>query len=392
MTALCPGGGASVPRFGTPLFLSATVGAFSLLLSKYGATKLQFLIPLLGFVPFDMATFCSVDPPAMPSFTDAEIYALIFHTGDANFLSGLEKARDMVKRMLWYDFCECSSGTATPIVNPVMPTTTPTLVVPTASLVTPCQSFTHTGVTGYCSGSFSYWLGASPVDRSATKWRITSTGAIQSSGGVSYRYQMQENGTGVFANTVLTDTFPPEVAHTFSGVIANPNTTYLAGHIQYVSGGGCSMAQDTLELYCGGTPGAVQAPCCPPDPATQAYLDLILSTVTLIQRQAAPFGYVYGTNHAALSGNGSFGVSDLLGVSVDVTTLPASYGRATGTPEKLFDLGYVTLGTADGYSQSRRIDADGSLVLPPSGGIYTLVGYTLSPGVVVSIRELVREP
>jgi hypothetical protein len=114
--------------------------------------------------------------------------------------------------------------------------------------------------------------------------------------------------------------------------------------------------------------------------------------VTLIQRQAAPFAYVYGTNHTALSGSGALDVSGLIGCSVDVTTLPNSYGRAGGVPEELFGLGFVTLGTIDGYETSRHIDHDGTLFLPPGAGAYTKIGYSLSPGVVVSIRELVREP
>lgn len=132
-------------------------------------------------------------------------------------------------------------------------------------------------------------------------------------------------------------------------------------------------------------------PCCPPDPLVTSLLEQILGLVTITQRQAAPFSYVYGANHAALSGTGSFAVSGLLGLSVDVTTLPDSYGRSFGTPDELFGVGAVTLGTADGYEIVRRVDHDGALVLPAAAGAFTTVGYTLAPGVVVAIRELVRE-
>ena len=114
--------------------------------------------------------------------------------------------------------------------------------------------------------------------------------------------------------------------------------------------------------------------------------------VTLIQRQAAPFGYVYGANHTALSGQGSISVADLIGVSVDVTTIPVGTSVEGGTPNQYFDLGYVTLGTTDGYSTSRRIDHDGTLFLPAAAGVFTTIGYTLGAGVVADIRELVREP
>jgi len=120
-------------------------------------------------------------------------------------------------------------------------------------------------------------------------------------------------------------------------------------------------------------------------------LDRILGMVTLIQRQQVPFAYVYGSNHTALSGDGELSVSGLLGVSVDVTTLPASYGVADGTPETHFGLGYINLGTDDGWTSARSIDHDGTLLLPSAAGVFTRIGYSLSAGVVVDIRELVRE-
>jgi hypothetical protein len=147
-----------------------------------------------------------------------------------------------------------------------------------------------------------------------------------------------------------------------------------------------------LDVWCGQLPNQALGPCCAPDERLVAQINSILTAVTLLQRQTAPFGYVYGANHTALSGDGSIAVSDLIGVSIDVTTLPGSYGEMIGTPTELFGLGFVTLGTADGWESSRRIDHDGTLFLPGAAGVFTLIGYTLRPGVVVSIRELIREP
>jgi hypothetical protein len=148
----------------------------------------------------------------------------------------------------------------------------------------------------------------------------------------------------------------------------------------------------TVDYYCNGAGPGGSAACCPPDPTIVAMLTALQQAVTLIQRQAAPFAYVYGTNHTALTGNGSFAVSSLIGVSVDITTIPAWKGSVSGSPVEYFELGFVTLGTADGYETSRRLDHDGTLMIPPQAGVFTTVGYTLPPGVVVSIRELVREP
>lgn len=116
--------------------------------------------------------------------------------------------------------------------------------------------------------------------------------------------------------------------------------------------------------------------------------------VNLIQRQSVPFAYVYGDNHAGLTGDGEIAIdTPLIGVSVDVVAVPSSVSVRAGTPQHLSDVGFVTLGTADGWLASRRIDADGTLELArPGAGALTRIGYSLAPGVEVSIRELVREP
>lgn len=391
MTAIC-GGGTSSPQAGLAEVVAVSSGAIALALQKFGAGKLQWIIPLLGLPPLELPVLCATDPPAMPTLTSDEVFSLFFVKLDGDYFTGLTKVRDMVTRMLWYTFCQCDVGSPTTFVNPTLPVDTPTPVGPAPSATIPCATFQRTGCTGQCSGTTSFWLN-SPIPRNATSFRIFSTGAIQSSGGSTYRYQMQENGTGSFVNTIATDNFAPGVAHSFTGPIVNPNSTFLNANIQAVSGGGCSCADDLLEIYCNGdAPGGTQTPCCPPDAATQNSLDLILRMVTLIQRQASPFSYVYGPNHTGLTGHGSFAVSALLGCSVDVTTLPPDLGHIVGSPTQLFDVGFVTLGTADGFEHSRRIDHDGTLVIPQLGGVYTAIGYTLAPGVVVDIRELVREP
>jgi len=53
----------------------------------------------------------------------------------------------------------------------------------------------------------------------------------------------------------------------------------------------------------------------------QAQLDQLMAMVTLIQRQAAPFGYVPGAIHAGLTGTGVIAIQGLIGCK-SVTTLP----------------------------------------------------------------------
>lgn len=114
--------------------------------------------------------------------------------------------------------------------------------------------------------------------------------------------------------------------------------------------------------------------------------------MTLIQRQNAPFGYIAAAVHATLSGAGSFAIQGLLGVKVDITTLPSSYGLSGTSPTEHFELGWITFGTADGYPQSIRVDHDPTVALPPRCGLFTELAYDLAPGVVATITELLREP
>lgn len=133
-------------------------------------------------------------------------------------------------------------------------------------------------------------------------------------------------------------------------------------------------------------------PCCPPDVTTQAYLDLILQAVTLTQRQAAPFGYVPGTVHAGLTGAGTIDIQGVLGAMIEVTTLPSRAGSEGSGPTEYFDLGWVSFGTPDGWPTSYRIDKQKTLCIPRAAGLYTQIDYDVPDDVVVTIRELVREP
>jgi hypothetical protein len=392
VTAQC-GGGTSAPKAGLEAFVAVSAGAVSLALQRSGAEKLMFLIPLLQLPVYELAPFCAADPPALPTFTEDEVFSLLRVGLDADYFSGLAKARDLISRILWFDFCECTSGTLTPFVEPTLPTNTPQPVAPEPSINTPCQttSFSSSVIAGGAQVT-NNTPSISGLAASAIRMTYDTQPRTAAMGCVHALYWVNGAGTETFmAQNPIQITTPPgpqiidfivpvgavsfRIKDTFAG---NAGTTYTS--------------TETIDVFCGQLPGGTATPCCPPDTSTQSYLDLILKMVTLVQRQAAPFSYIYGPDHPALTGSGAFAVSGLVGCSVDVTTLPDSYGRATGSPEQLFDIGFVTLGTADGYERSRRIDADGTLFLPPLGGAYTVVGYTLSPGVEVSIRELVREP
>jgi hypothetical protein len=392
MTAECSGG-TSAAKGGLAEFVAVSSGAIALALQRYGGSRLQFLIPLLGLPPLELGPFCASDPPALPTFTEDEVFSLLAVRLDADYVSGLAKARDFVLRILWFDLCECTSGTPVAFVEPTLPTNTPLPIGPALDPAVACQSG-GTPLTAFDLNSGSGNIGNSDFrGLNATSVRLTArkvqAGAVH--GNITWiaHWQTAPSSTFLYETTY---THPPDgVDHEF--LITPPAQ---AGYVIWeflCTAGTTDSAVVSWDWYCNGnSPTTTQTPCCPPDVSTQSYLDIILNMVTLIQRQAVPFAYVYGANHAGLTDSDEIAAQGLIGVSVDVTTLPDSYGRSAGTPEALFDVGFVSLGTADGWVESRRIDHDGSLVLPTSAGAFTRIGYTLAPGVEISIRELVREP
>lgn len=113
--------------------------------------------------------------------------------------------------------------------------------------------------------------------------------------------------------------------------------------------------------------------------------------VTLIQRQGVPFGYVTGTVHGPLSGQGEFTVADILGLSIDATVIPLANPPTGGDPQTYRSLGKISVGTTDGWERTYWVTHDPYLILPISGAV-TKVGWTFPSGVIAYVTELLREP
>lgn len=407
MTGPCSGAGVGIakPGFAALQYIApAAIGGALAGLSGWGGFAVGASI---GALTYDLTTFCPNGPPAMPTFTEGDIAALASFVPLPGFAAANQKLADLVGNLFWPTLCDCTSGTSTlgpPSTYPAgAPQTTPSPATTPVCLQVdmPVQSIPHQNAVPNCwlRGSVSTTTDDLPVPNGAQYMTVTIS--MQAAGATHtdmlWSVQCRDVNHNALGANVGGDVAAPgapgggPTTQTIS-VALSPGTVYLRSNITPSNAAATDTFSAQLRVYCSGLPGQTTAPCCEPDPQTQALLERILGMVTLIQRQAAPMSYVYGANHTGLTGHGSFAVSQLLGVSVDVTTIPSWGGRIDGSPVEYFDLGFVTLGTADGYDVSRRIDHDGSLVLPQSAGAFTAVGYTLEPGVVVSIRELVREP
>jgi len=362
----------------------------------------------------DVGAFCALDPPAFSVPTAAQILSFLTGGVIGDYLTVNEFIKNIVRYYLWFKLCQCTSGaTPSPSTGPSVPTGAPVLnppayVQPPSSI--PCGATTQVGPSAITTGTTKTLGGEFNITSQSRTYPFSLSNPLgpwqNYTGGVCHvNNTPQALGThGAIIVSVETRSSTSGTNHETAEVtIANngsadipftlPFGDVLTGvWFRLVTGTNSQDIDVQFTYYCGSAPGGLATPCCGPDPQITGLLGQIASLLTLVQRQAAPFGYVYGTNHTGLTGTGSISVADLIGVSVDVTTTPGYIGEEAGTPIELFGIGFITLGTTDGYETSRRIDHDGTLFLPHAAGVYTTIGYTLNPGVVVDIRELVREP
>jgi hypothetical protein len=394
MTAIC-GGGTSSPKVGASAVVLVGSGTIATMLEKSGNPWLAFAAALLTLPELVLSTFCSTDPPAMPTFTSAESSALLNVTFGADLSSGLAKFADLVRNLAWQEYCQCTSG-ALIVPAPVAPPAgTPIYQAPAPQPATPCLSLPPTGYT-LNNPSVNTFSDLYPVaGQQPTSAVVKFTSALAFGSGTSFRVGVQTANAGVGQTILDPATFVTGAGGTVIVAIPPGFITNINPFNETVTGGGTGSISGILscDIYCNGAlpNGQLPTPCCPPDVATQSSLDLILKMVTLIQRQIAPFAYLAGAVHTGISGNGQIAVAGLLGVAVDVTTLPGRAGRTSGDPTQLYNVGWINTGTADGWGPRQFISSDPFILRPVSGDV-TLIGYSIPADVVVTITELVREP
>lgn len=410
MTAICMGG-ASAQRSGTSSTVLLTSAAIASLLPLAGLAWLEpYVGYLAGTITLELPAFCTIDPPADPGISAADLIALVALGAGPLTAGPTAKLTQLIQRAAWPAFCECTSAT-TPTLTPISPPAGAPDINP--------QGPTGPGVAGPCavfiSDPYSYvsggglaslipftGIGGSLNDdvmlpSGATNVRIiTSVSTGTATTGVSgIVVNFFDSDRGAFGGSGGNAGFG------YNETIGHTTTTDVAlvapiGGIAVLRSGGTMPAGTNVlsarvEVYCGGPPGSTSSPCCPPDPIATAKLDQIMALLTLIQRQAAPFAYVTGAVHSALSGDGSFSIGSILGLLLNVS-VPARAGRAAGTPVTIFDCGWLNFATLDGYTERYFVGSDSQVILPRLPGIYTDVGYSFAPDVSVTVTEILREP
>jgi len=393
MTGICPGAGTSSPKAGHAAVVKYSAGLIASIFAAYDLAWLIPVIPLLSFSDQVLATFCASDPPAVVTLTSAEADAVLNLKFGADFDTGLQKVFNVYVNAVWYDACQCDAGTPTPFAPPAPPAGTPIIQPPVAPGVQPCAE--ASSVFGILNAGTAQDGAGFLFSGKNVTWILnteTVTGLIAPHT-ITHVMTWHNPTTGATLFTRVFTAATNGVAQTDSiQVPAGSTSVSSVWTLNTTNSPFATVTYDT-KAYCNGdVPGGVQSPCCPPDIATQATLDIILKQVNLLQRQLAPFAYVPAGTHAGLTGTGNIEIAGILGISVTLTTLPGWIGDIAGTPDKLFDAGFVTFGTDDGYDATFRVDHVSRMFLPPRCSAYTDIGYSFPVGVTATIRELAREP
>jgi hypothetical protein len=394
MTAICGGGTSSFnPTVGQNIVV--TTAAAEALLDVISEGTALIAAPFLAGLTYDLLQICATDPPALPTIGPDDWKALLAGPGPATVTGVLQKFIDYFVHFAWYSWCHCDTAPTPSQPSPVTVTGQPsvgggigTAPTPAPCLVTGAPDATitpadqqvfvqqgHVFPPNAQNGEITiFWLPSGIGNESTavmTIWCVDGNGNI-----------LNKIARNFFSNT--------------SGVIKFDipvGTNNILLDVNQLTFPNIDKLSYQMALYCAGSrPGDPLQACCPPDTSTSLLLTQIRDMVTLIQRQIVPFAYVPGTVHSGLTGNGELTVQGLLGVKIDPTSFPPVYGTEDGDPDSLWLNSWIRWGNGDGWTQRERLTSAPFVSLPSVAGQFTKLGYTLAPGLVATITELVREP
>lgn len=355
-------------------------------------------VPFIAPIQLDLNAFCALEPPELPTIDASDVWSLMSKDVVGIGLSGGYKFAQLMHYLAWYRFCKCTTGstpalpsapsapTGLPAVNP------PSYVSPPSSA--PCIKVDDTPVdyspnNGLNSRGIAVW---GQRNATAIKWTFDVTVITPPGPNITVTVKQWDANNGqiqTYARGFVLNHFTG-FSYTASKV---GTSTFSDVTVQADGTAGLTRVGTHTEVYCdGNVPGGTLSPCCPPDNIAQGQLAAILDTVTLLQRQMAPFATVDGGVHSGLTGTGELTVQGLVGARVDLSTPPPGVGLVYGTPDALFEAGFIAWGNADGWSRAEPITAIHYKSTPYAASLSTKIGYTLPPGVTASITELRREP
>ncbi len=399
MTARCHGATSSAkPGLGATVYIApAAIGAL------FNNAPTVWAVPIAGFigaVTYELATFCTADPPAVPTFSASDIEAILSPMDIIPFGQAVNKFRDLIGALVWDDVCKCDDNSAPiTVTGPSEPTGSPTINPPGVGPAYPVgQPCTVVDYDIHCTPPnnsdqpltvIPFPLGVTSVNCTVTPSRHMDTADGTGwqlnlnafSASTAFLGQMGTTGESSTGSALTSTGTPPANTTQWRALLSIGN---IAADLEL---------SVHIEMFCGsgGTGGPTPTPC-PADPFVTAVLQQILALVTTIQRQAAPFAYIASSSHSGLTGAGHLAVQGLIGVKVVLDSFGDAVGMESGDPAEFFDAGWIVWQNADGGTTREYITHSPFISLPDLAGQFTRIGYTLGQGVSATITELVREP
>lgn len=411
MTVIC-GGGTSSKRTLSPAVVWLS-GETAVALAVRYLRLTPTWASLLGFAAgqsIDLTTFCATDPPAIPTINAADIFAIV--TGNVvSALAAYQKLAQLIQVAAWYAFCQCD---ALPMPAPPAAPAYPAggaQVNPGGGGFTadnPCWQFTyHNQTYGVATSFIDVWplLPTVPLADHLLKTSFTNpvieyTLAPNNDGSVNGSWYVvpyyETTGGGILGITNGPNT-APGTQTTWVDPFQNTwawDELWLRVYPDPLNPPGTDNTFDlTVTVACDNSSG-INSPCCPPDPQLEAKLDQLLGLLqSLYASSSSPVSsYAAATVHAGLSGNGRVTLVDpAIAYRVDITTDNPTLPRDVGNPDYLFDRGYMVPIAVEGpmHGPVRLVYNPQLFILPQ---LTEQIGYSLGPGIIASVTELVRGP
>jgi hypothetical protein len=422
MTAACPGGGASQIKPGT---LEKVVVGSTLISAGLGIIS-PWLIPFAALADafnWEALTECTTDPPTMPTTAQLDPINAVGGVFNPNFNNWLTAIHNLLINWLWTQYCQCVSGTATAPTYPPAPTDS---TVPLTAPVVPCSDLKWQGVgvttaqanvngpqitqsaqllpypvVSRNAGSLATYPSGNCGSAPPTQMIIDETWISGGTGGDDSTLIVigwTGAGTGQAINTQIgfVNSSNP---HVQTKITVPSNVTAITFQVTNRQTVSTIVQQVEVQLLCSGSSGGVSTPCTT-DPNVLNLLNSMWTAIqeiytetTLLQRQLIPFAYISGTAHAGLHDQGTIAIaSPLLGIRIDLTTIPPQLGQDVSEPTFYFDVGWVSVLDANGFVDQRRITRVNTVWMPRIMSDATVIGYSFHSGIVATITEIEREP
>jgi hypothetical protein len=402
---------ASEPKTGIGPILVYDAAKLANFLINQGMGWLSPFVPQIGGQNYDLTAFCVSDPPDAPT-TDASTIANFFNPLNPTGASDLRMwLFDVVNYFVWYASCQCSTGPQPTAPSPIDQPPDVDLQPPESDAQPGCWNESVSRTPNYSNGvswnfndimpgpasthtdgEFFHNIVPTPIPQSITlSFTVNADGSNNRSAEYFLSFFNSSGGSisGGYSSAVLSPGDPTDV-HNVPVPSTAAEWTLVASAIS-----GSGTATNTISMgvtvYCQGqSPTAIDMVCCPTDPNLLSMLNEILNQIQFLQAiiPIRPVAYVARDTTTGLSGSGTYSVADssVIALKVVVTTLPAYVGQVSGVPDTYFGLGYVTPVNAGGPEQGTPITRSTQVFPLPEAT--TALDYSLTPGAVISITEL----